>query len=94
MEVLKKEGVEKNAVMMSIVFNTRVDIVARGVIKACLEPGNYPAETIAIFGIPGAMEERARRSSTATGSSTPIANTSMWEAAGEGRRQDQGGSGG
>ena len=48
---------EKIAVMMSIVSNTRVDIVARGVIKACLELGKDPAETIAIFRIPGAWEE-------------------------------------
>ena len=41
-EVLKKDGVEKIAVMMSIVSNTRVDIVARGVIKACLELGQGP----------------------------------------------------
>jgi succinyl-CoA synthetase beta subunit/citryl-CoA synthetase large subunit len=56
-EVLKKDGVEKIAVMMSIVSNTRVDIVARGVIKACLELGKDPAETIAIFRIPGAWEQ-------------------------------------
>ena len=56
-EVLKKDGVEKIAVMMSIVSNTRVDIVARGVIKACLELGRDPGETIAIFRIPGAWEE-------------------------------------
>ena len=56
-EVLKKEGVEKIAVMMSIVSNTRVDIVARGVIKACLDLGKDPGETIAIFRIPGAWEE-------------------------------------
>ena len=55
--VLEKEGVEKIAVMMSIVSNTRVDIVARGVIKACLELGKEPSETIAIFRIPGAWEE-------------------------------------
>ena len=55
--VLQKEGVEKIAVMMSIVSNTRVDIVARGVIKACLELGKDPAETIAVFRIPGAWEE-------------------------------------
>ena len=55
--MLQKEGVEKIAVMMSIVSNTRVDIVARGVIKACLELGKDPAETIAIFRIPGAWEE-------------------------------------
>ena len=55
--VLQKPGVDKIAVMMSIVSNTRVDIVARGVIKACLELGMDPAEKIAIFRIPGAWEE-------------------------------------
>jgi len=34
-----------------------VDIVARGVIKACVELGFDPAEKIAIFRIPGAWEE-------------------------------------
>jgi succinyl-CoA synthetase beta subunit len=56
--VLEKPGVDKIAVMMSIVSNTRVDIVARGVIKACLELGYDPAEKIAIFRIPGAWEEQ------------------------------------
>jgi succinyl-CoA synthetase beta subunit len=55
--VLQKPGVDKIAVMMSIVSNTRVDIVARGVIKACLELGHDPAEKIAVFRIPGAWEE-------------------------------------
>jgi succinyl-CoA synthetase beta subunit/citryl-CoA synthetase large subunit len=55
--VLSKEGVDKIAVMMSIVSNTRVDIVARGVVKACLELGFDPAEKIAIFRIPGAWED-------------------------------------
>jgi succinyl-CoA synthetase beta subunit/citryl-CoA synthetase large subunit len=55
--VLQKPGVDKIAVMMSIVSNTRVDIVARGVIKACMELGYDPAEKIAIFRIPGAWEE-------------------------------------
>jgi succinyl-CoA synthetase beta subunit len=55
--VLSKPGVDKIAVMMSIVSNTRVDIVARGVVKACLELGHDPAEKIAIFRIPGAWEE-------------------------------------
>src|SRR5690349_77068 len=54
--VLQKPGVDKIAVMMSIVSNTRVDIVARGVIKACVELGYEPAEKIAIFRIPGAWE--------------------------------------
>src|SRR5688500_16481177 len=54
MEVLKKDGVERIAVMMSIRSEERVDIVARGVIAACLELGKDPAETIAVFRIPGA----------------------------------------
>src|ERR671918_452046 len=60
-EVLKKDGVEKIAVMMSTVSNTRVDIVARGVIKACVELGLDPAETVAVFRIPGAWEEEGAR---------------------------------
>jgi succinyl-CoA synthetase beta subunit/citryl-CoA synthetase large subunit len=55
--VLQKPGVERIAVMMSIVSNTRVDIVARGAIKACIELGYDPAEKIAFFRIPGAWEE-------------------------------------
>jgi succinyl-CoA synthetase beta subunit len=55
--VLSKPGVDRIAVMMSIVSNTRVDIVARGVIKACLELGYDPAAKISIFRIPGAWEE-------------------------------------
>jgi succinyl-CoA synthetase beta subunit/citryl-CoA synthetase large subunit len=55
--VLQKPGVDKIAVMMSIVSNTRVDIVARGVVKACLDLGYDPAEKIAIFRIPGAWED-------------------------------------
>jgi succinyl-CoA synthetase beta subunit len=55
--VLQKPGVDRIAVMMSIVSNTRVDIVARGVVKACLELGHDPAEKISIFRIPGAWED-------------------------------------
>jgi succinyl-CoA synthetase beta subunit len=55
--VLQKPGVDKIAVMMSIVSNTRVDIVARGVIKACIDLGYDPAEKIAVFRIPGAWED-------------------------------------
>src|SRR5437588_5296684 len=55
--VLSKPGVDKIAVMMSIVSNTRVDIVARGVVKACVDLGLDPGDKIAIFRIPGAWEE-------------------------------------
>ncbi|MEE8421328.1 MAG: ATP-grasp domain-containing protein [Dehalococcoidia bacterium] len=55
--VLSQPGVDKVAVMMSIVSNTRVDIVARGVIKGCIEAGRDPADAIAIFRVPGSWEE-------------------------------------
>jgi succinyl-CoA synthetase beta subunit len=55
--ILSKPGVKKIAVMMNVVSNTRVDIVARGVIKGCVEAGRKPADTIAIFRIPGAWED-------------------------------------
>ncbi len=55
--ILRKPGVKKIAVMMNVVSNTRVDIVARGVIKGCVEAGRNPADTIAIFRIPGAWED-------------------------------------
>jgi succinyl-CoA synthetase beta subunit/citryl-CoA synthetase large subunit len=55
--ILSKPGVEKIAVMMNVVSNTRVDIVARGVIKGCVESGKDPKEVIAVFRIPGAWEE-------------------------------------
>ena len=54
--ILSKPGVEKIAVIMNVVSNTRVDIVARGVIKGVVESGFDPAEKIAIFRIPGAWE--------------------------------------
>jgi succinyl-CoA synthetase beta subunit len=90
MEVLKKEGVEKIAVMMSIVSNTRVDIVARGVIKACLELDKDPAETIAIFRIPGAWEEEGYRILDRYGVEYVDRSVSMWEAAGRAVEKIQG----
>ena len=59
--VLSKPGVDKIAVMMSIVSNTRVDIVARGVIKGVVELGLDPADVIVAFRIPGAWEEEGRK---------------------------------
>jgi succinyl-CoA synthetase beta subunit/citryl-CoA synthetase large subunit len=81
-EVLRKDGVEKIAVMMSIVSNTRVDIVARGVIKACLELDRDPAETIAIFRIPGAWEDEGEKILRRYGVEYCDRSVSMWEAAG------------
>ena len=55
--ICEQPQVDKIAVMMNVVSNTRVDIVARGVIKGCLEAGFDPAEKIAIFRIPGSWED-------------------------------------
>ena len=89
-EVLKKDGVEKIAVMMSIVSNTRVDIVARGVIKACLELDRDPGETIAIFRIPGAWEEEGFKILDRYGIEYCDRSVSMWEAAGRAVAKVQG----
>ena len=79
--VLTKPGVDKIAVMMSIVSNTRVDIVARGVIKACLELDMDPAEKIAIFRIPGAWEEEGFKILDKYGIDYADRSVSMHEAA-------------
>jgi succinyl-CoA synthetase beta subunit/citryl-CoA synthetase large subunit len=55
--ILSKRGVEKICVIMNVVSNTRVDIVARGVIKGVVESGYDPSEKIAIFRIPGSWED-------------------------------------
>jgi succinyl-CoA synthetase beta subunit len=79
--VLQKPGVDKIAVMMSIVSNTRVDIVARGVIKACLELGLDPADKIAIFRIPGAWEDEGYKILERYGVEYADRSVSMHEAA-------------
>jgi succinyl-CoA synthetase beta subunit/citryl-CoA synthetase large subunit len=80
--VLSKPGVEKIAVMMNVVSNTRVDIVARGVIKGCVESGRDPAETIAIFRIPGSWEEEGFKILSKYGVEFCDRSVSMHEAAG------------
>lgn len=55
--ILSKPGVEKIAVIMNVVSNTRVDLIARGVIKGILEVGKNPSETLCVFRVPGAWEE-------------------------------------
>ena len=89
--VLEKPGVDKIAVMMSIVSNTRVDIVARGVIKACLELGHDPGEKIAIFRIPGAWEEEGFKILERHGVEYCDRSVSMHEAARRAVEKIQGG---
>jgi succinyl-CoA synthetase beta subunit len=90
--VLSKPGVERIAVMMSIVSNTRVDIVARGVIKACLELGYDPAEKIAFFRIPGAWEEEGFKILRRYGIDFADRSVSLWEAARRAVEKIQGGA--
>jgi len=59
--ILSKPNVEKIAVIMNVVSNTRVDLVARGIVKGVLESGKKPSETIAAFRIPGAWEEEGAK---------------------------------
>jgi succinyl-CoA synthetase beta subunit/citryl-CoA synthetase large subunit len=81
--VLSKPGVEKIAVMMNVVSNTRVDIVARGVVKGCIESGRDPAKTIAIFRIPGSWEEDGFKILRKYGVEHCDRTVSMYEAAGK-----------
>lgn len=55
--ILSKPGVSQVAVIMNVVSNTRVDLVARGVVKGVLAAGKDPAKTVAVFRVPGAWEE-------------------------------------
>jgi len=80
--ILSKPGVKKIAVMMNVVSNTRVDIVARGVIKGCVEAGRNPADTIAIFRIPGAWEDDGFKILRKYGVEYCDRTVSMYEAAG------------
>jgi succinyl-CoA synthetase beta subunit/citryl-CoA synthetase large subunit len=88
--ILSKPGVEKIAVMMNVVSNTRVDIVARGVIKGCIESGRDPKDVIAIFRIPGAWEEEGFKILRKYGVEYCDREVSMYEAAGRAVRKLQG----
>jgi succinyl-CoA synthetase beta subunit len=81
--ILSKPGVKKIAVMMNVVSNTRVDIVARGVIKGCVEAGRVPADTVAIFRIPGAWEDDGFKILRKYGVEYCDRTVSMYEAAGK-----------
>jgi len=80
--ILAKPGVEKIAVMMNVVSNTRVDIVARGVIKGCIESGKDPAQVISIFRIPGAWEDEGFQILAKYGVEYCDRSVSMYDAAG------------
>jgi succinyl-CoA synthetase beta subunit len=80
--ILAKPGVKKVAVMMNVVSNTRVDMVARGVIKGVIESGHDPADKIAIFRIPGSWEQEGFKLLSKYGVEYCDRSVSMYEAAG------------
>jgi succinyl-CoA synthetase beta subunit/citryl-CoA synthetase large subunit len=59
--ILTRPGVKRVAVIMNVVSNTRVDLVARGVIKGAVEAGKDPAKAIATFRVPGSWEDEGFR---------------------------------
>ena len=68
--------------MMNVVSNTRVDMVARGVIKGVVESGHDPGEKIAIFRIPGSWEQEGFKLLGKYGVEFCDRGVSMYEAAG------------
>jgi succinyl-CoA synthetase beta subunit/citryl-CoA synthetase large subunit len=48
-------------VITNVLNNTRVDLIARGVIKGILECGMDPKKVIGIFRVPGAWEEEGKK---------------------------------
>jgi succinyl-CoA synthetase beta subunit/citryl-CoA synthetase large subunit len=54
--ILSQPQVDRLAVIMNVVSNTRVDLVARGVIKGILELGREPRAVVAAFRVPGSWE--------------------------------------
>jgi succinyl-CoA synthetase beta subunit/citryl-CoA synthetase large subunit len=59
--ILSQPQVERLLVIMNVVSNTRVDLMARGVIKGILELGREPCEVIAGFRIPGSWEDEGAK---------------------------------
>jgi succinyl-CoA synthetase beta subunit/citryl-CoA synthetase large subunit len=57
--LLSKPGVEKLAVIMNVVNNTRADVMARGAIEGVRRAGRAPRDTIIVFRVPGSWEADA-----------------------------------
>jgi succinyl-CoA synthetase beta subunit/citryl-CoA synthetase large subunit len=58
--ILGQPQVDRLAVIMNVVSNTRVDLVARGVIKGILQMGKEPSKVIAGFRVPGSWEDEGK----------------------------------
>ncbi|MCX5860401.1 MAG: succinate--CoA ligase, partial [Proteobacteria bacterium] len=59
--ILSKPGVKRLAVVTNVLSNTRVDLVARGVIKGMLNRGIDPRNFPVVFRVPGAWEDEGFR---------------------------------
>jgi succinyl-CoA synthetase beta subunit/citryl-CoA synthetase large subunit len=59
--ILGQPQVDRLIVIMNVVSNTRVDLVARGVIKGILELGHEPKDVIAAFRVPGSWEDEGEK---------------------------------
>ncbi len=58
--LLSKPGVNKLAVIMNVVNNTRADVMARGLLAGIRQAGRDPRKTVSVFRIPGSWEDEAR----------------------------------
>lgn len=58
--ILSQPQVDRLAVIMNVVSNTRVDLVARGVIKGILQMGKEPSKVIVGFRVPGSWEDEGK----------------------------------
>lgn len=58
--ILSQPGVKRIAVITNVVSNTRVDLIARGVIKGVLELHREPKDVIVAFRVPGSWEEEGK----------------------------------
>jgi succinyl-CoA synthetase beta subunit/citryl-CoA synthetase large subunit len=79
--LLSKPGVQKLAVIMNVVNNTRADVMARGVLMGIERAGRDPAETICVFRIPGSWEDEARELLASAGVTALGRDISLNEAA-------------
>jgi succinyl-CoA synthetase beta subunit/citryl-CoA synthetase large subunit len=58
--LISRPGIQKIAVIMNVVNNTRADVMARGVLMGLENSGRKPSETISVFRVPGSWEQEAR----------------------------------
>ena len=62
-----KKGVNKLAVIMNVVNNTRADVIAAGVVAGVRAAGLDPETAISVFRVPGSWEPEAQAIMAAAG---------------------------